>query len=101
MKKYILSLSIFTLAAVVIPTTAFAAIDIVEMSAAEPTVGYSAGTLHVDNAQGETLFIYDVTGIVIMSVKITSPSQKIDLGNLTKRCYIVKVGKTVRKISVK
>lgn len=101
MKKYILSLSIFAFAAAVIPTPASAAIDIFEMNSVEPSVEYSARTLHIENAQGETLYIYDVTGQAIMAVKITSASQRIELSNLPKRCYIVKVGKIVRKVSLK
>ena len=101
MKKYILSLSIFALTAAVVPTTAMAAIDIVELSSAEPTIEFSGKTLHIENAQGEVLRIYDVTGIAVMTIKVTSPSQRIDLSNLPKSCYIVKVGKLVRKISVK
>ena len=101
MKKYILSLSIFALTAAVVPTTAMAAIDIVDMSAAEPVIEYNEKSLHIENAQGEVLRIYDVTGIAVMTIKVTSSSQRIDLSNLPKSCYIVKVGKLVRKISVK
>ena len=100
MKKYILSLSLFALTAFVMPTIAMAAIDLVEVAAGEASVEYRGKTLHVENAQGEVLRIYDVTGVSIMTVKITSPSQKIDLSNLPKGCYIVKVCKAVRKISV-
>ncbi len=101
MKKYILSLSIFTLTAAVVPATAMAAIDIVELASAEPSIQYNSDrTLHIENAQGEVLRIYDVTGIAVMTIKVTSSSQRIDLSNL-KGCYIVKVGKLVRKISIK
>lgn len=46
------------------------------------------------------LYIYNVAGVKIMSIKIDSSDRYYDL-NLPKGCYIVKVGKVVRKISVK
>ncbi len=78
-----------------------AAIDIVEMAAGEVSIDYSGRTIHVENAQGEVLRVYDVTGVSVMTIKIQSSSQKVELGNLPKGCYIVKVGNVVRKISVK
>lgn len=101
MKKYILSLSIFALTAAVVPTTAMAAIDIVEMNSAETSIDYTGKALVIENGQGEVLRIYDVTGVAIMTIKITSASQRVELSNLNKGCYIVKVGKIVRKISIK
>lgn len=101
MKKYLLSLSIFALTAAVIPTTTMAAIDLIEMNSAETSIDYVGRTLHIENGQGEVLRIYDVTGVAIMTIKVTSASQRVELSNLSKGCYIVKVGKLVRKISIK
>lgn len=58
------------------------------------------GTLHVSGANGQTLHVYNVAGVLIKSVKIDTVDKRLDL-NLPKGCYIVKVGKTVRKISIK
>lgn len=57
-------------------------------------------SLHVTGAAGMTLEVYNVTGVRIMNVKIDSYDKVIDLA-LAKGCYIVKVGKTARKISVR
>ena len=54
----------------------------------------------VTGAQGETLEVVSLTGRRVMSVKIESPAQRIEL-NLPKGCYILKVGKVVRKIQVR
>ncbi|MFC2455808.1 MAG: T9SS C-terminal target domain-containing protein, partial [Segatella salivae] len=43
--------------------------------------------------------IYNVTGVCVMSMRVDSNDKRFDL-NLHRGCYIVKVGKTVRKISV-
>lgn len=53
----------------------------------------------VTGAQGETLEVVSLTGRRVMTVKIESPAQKVDL-NIPKGCYILKVGKVVRKVSI-
>ena len=56
-------------------------------------------TVIVSGAQGQTLEVVSLTGRRIMTVKIESPSQKVEL-NIPKGCYILKIGKVVRKVSV-
>ena len=53
----------------------------------------------VQNAQGLVLEVYSVTGKKVASVKISSNEESAGL-NLTKGCYIVKVGNLVRRVSV-
>ena len=48
----------------------------------------------------QILMISALTGKKVMDVKVESPAQKIEL-NIPKGCYIVKVGKVVRKVSVR
>ena len=57
-------------------------------------------TVRVTGAQGETLEVFSLTGKLVMSVQIESPAQRIDL-NVSKGCYILKVGKVVRKITIR
>ena len=63
-------------------------------------ITFSEGTLFVTGCDGQTLEIVSLTGKKIMDVKIESPAQKIEL-NIPKGCYIVKVGKVVRKVSIR
>lgn len=68
-----------------------------------PTVAVSVKnrrTLYVTGASDQTLEVVSLTGKPVASVKIDSPAQRIELNNLPKGCYVVKVGKVVRKISV-
>ena len=53
----------------------------------------------VTGAQGETLEVVSLTGRRVMTVKIESPAQKVEL-NIPKGCYILKIGKVVRKVSI-
>ena len=57
-------------------------------------------TLRVSGANGQMLYVYNVAGVRVMSIKVDGSDRRYDL-NLPKGCYIVKVGKVVRKISVK
>ena len=66
----------------------------------EADVIYTNGTLMVTGAEGCTLEVVSLTGKKVLTVEITSPAQKIEL-NIPKGCYIVKVGKVVRKVSVR
>jgi hypothetical protein len=63
-------------------------------------ITFSEGTLFVTGCEGQTLEIVSLTGKKIMDVKIESPALKIEL-NIPKGCYIVKVGKVVRKVSIR
>ena len=66
----------------------------------EVDVVYSEGTLTVTGAEGLVLQVVTVTGNVVLHKRIDSPEQKIEL-NIPKGCYIVKVGKVVRRVYVR
>ncbi len=86
----------------VAPMSSFAAqsIEIIEQETQAVTISISESTLHITGANGEMLFIYNVAGVRVMSIKIEGPDKRYEL-NLPKGCYIIKVGKTVRKISIR
>lgn len=66
----------------------------------EPVISYTEGILTVTGAEGQTMEVVSLTGKKVMSLTIESPAQKIEL-NIPKGCYIVKVGKVVRKVSIR
>lgn len=53
----------------------------------------------VTGAQGKELIVVSLTGRQLLKVKIDGAAQRIEL-NIPKGCYILKVGKVVRKIQV-
>lgn len=57
------------------------------------------GSVNVQNAAGQIVEVFSVTGKKIASEKIASADETFDF-NLSRGCYIVKVGKVVRKVSV-
>ena len=63
-----------------------------------PTISIDKNTITVQGGNGMVLEVVSLTGRAVASYKIDSPVQKIEL-NLSKGCYILKVGKTVRKVT--
>ena len=87
-------------------TPAIAMQMVMEMGVAEqideqmPTISVDGNTVNVQGASGMTLEVVSLTGRAVAQYKIESPAQRIEL-NLAKGCYILKVGKVVRKITVR
>lgn len=66
----------------------------------EPVITVQQSTVTVTGASGEMLEVVSLTGKCLMTVHIDSPSQRIEL-NVPKGCYILKVGKVVRKVTIR
>ena len=64
------------------------------------SISISGNVLRVEGADNETLYIYNVVGVRVMSIKIDGQDKRYSL-SLPKGCYIIKVGKVVRKISIR
>ncbi|SFF98432.1 T9SS type A sorting domain-containing protein [Prevotella sp. KH2C16] len=102
MTRYILSI-LFSVAFLMgLPTEVYASqsIEIVDNDFNTIAITLSGSVLKVSGANGQTLQIYNVAGIRVMSVKVDGDERNYDL-NLPKGCYIVKVGKMVRKVSIR
>ena len=65
----------------------------------EISISISGQSVTVSGAQGETLEVISLTGKKVMAVKIESPVQRIEI-NVPQGCYILKIGKVVRKVSL-
>ena len=104
MTKKLLILS-FTAALILMAPQTVKASD-AEMPAIEQSVNediiisISGQTVTISGAQGQTLEVISLTGRCVMSSKIQDPVQRIDL-NVPKGCYILKIGKVVRKVTVR
>lgn len=64
------------------------------------TISVNQSIVSVSGASGMTLQIVSLTGNLVATYKIDSPAQRIEL-NIPKGCYILKIGKVVRKISIR
>ena len=86
-KIFAMILSLMMLVAVPYTAKAASAIEIIDTEIQNITVTVNESVLHVTGANGEVMHIYNVTGMKLI--------------NLPKGCYIVKIGKVVRKIYIK
>lgn len=86
----------------VVPATSMAntAVEIIEQEIPTISVSVYGSVLRVEGANDEMLYIYNVTGVRVMSVKVDGNDKRYNL-NLSKGCYIVKVGNIVRKINIR
>jgi len=64
-----------------------------------PVISVDGNIVSVNGASGMKMEVVSLTGRAVASYKIEGPAQRIEL-NLPKGCYILKVGKTVRKVTV-
>lgn len=73
--------------------------SLVNDETAEVEISVKGGTVKILNAKGHMLEVYSITGIRVKLARIENMTQTFDL-NLTKGCYIIKVGRTTRKLNV-
>lgn len=104
MTKRLLIFSFITALTLMAPQTVKA--GEAEMPAVEQTINedivikVSGQAVTVSGAQGQVLEVISLTGRCVTSIKIQDPVQRIDL-NVPKGCYILKIGKVARKVTVR
>lgn len=74
--------------------------DVIEDEMQGVSITIKEGNVKVTNAQGQKLEIFNLAGVRISSLALESEEASLKL-NLSRGCYILKVGKTVRKVNVK
>ena len=103
MKRRIIVTAVFACILTALPATA--STMAIELGVAEqieepaPAISVKGNVVSVDGGNGMLLEVVSLTGRAVATHKIESPAQRIEL-NLPKGCYILKVGKTVRKVTV-
>ncbi len=103
MKKKTIIVAAFACFMMAMPSNAMPMM--MEMGVAEqidepaPTISVEGNIVSVVGASGMSMEVVSLTGRAVASYKIEGSAQRIEL-NLPKGCYILKVGKTVRKVTV-
>lgn len=93
--------SLLTLAMPAGATAMVSAMGVTEQIDEQPPVlSVDGNTVGVQGAAGMTLEVVSLTGRAVATYKIEGSAQRIEL-NLPKGCYILKVGKVVRKVTVR
>lgn len=99
MKKICIITLILAMAFAPISMQAETMTDGIEMSVSGITLSINGGNVHIIGASGEVMEVFNLTGAKVATVRIDSNDKAFAL-NLPKGCYLIKVGKIVRKISV-
>jgi len=73
----------------------------IETEIQEVSITVNASTIHIKNADKMILEIYNLAGVKVSTMRIDSTDKTIELNSLPKGCYILKIGKTVRKCYLK
>lgn len=96
-KLWIITFSLFLLGTPAIATEWY---DEPESEMTATTMAVQGNRVHVSNGEGETLEIFNLTGVKVATVRIDSNDKTVTV-NLTRGCYIMKVGKIVRKVTIR
>ena len=101
MRKNLLIITMMAFLAVpaVANTTMVMERGVAEMIDEPITLSIDGNTVTISGAQGQKLIVVSLTGRQVAEYQIESPAQRIEL-NLTKGCYVLKVGNVVRKVSI-
>lgn len=101
MRKIILTMTLtLMLSAPVLAVPVMMELMAVEQIDSEVTMVVEGNTVTVNGAEGLVLEIISLTGRKVAQYEINSPSQRIEL-NLSKGCYVFKIGKVVRKVAIR
>ena len=106
MKKHLLGLTLMAAMLFMIPASIqasqaeFAGIEQDDDTRNDIQITVNKSVVRVTGAEGQVMEVISLTGRHVMSVRIESPAQRIELTNIPKGCYIIKVGKVVRKIVI-
>lgn len=65
------------------------------------TITVNESSVQIKNACQMTLEVFNLAGVKVATVKIDSDSKSLTFNDLPKGCYILKVGKVVRKVYLK
>jgi len=100
MRKNLLIISMMAFLAVpAVATTMVLERGVAEMIDEPISLSIDGNAVLVSGAQGQKLIVVSLTGRQVAEYQIDSPAQRIEL-NLTKGCYVLKVGNIVRKVSI-
>jgi len=106
MKKHLLGLTLMAAMLFMIPASVQASqVETIGVEQDDDTrndiqITVNKSVVRVTGAEGQVMEVISLTGRHVMSVRIESPAQKVELTNIPKGCYIIKVGKVVRKIVI-
>lgn len=96
-KLLIISLAMLLIGA---PAMASEFMDEPETEMGGVSMNIQGSRVHIQNADGMTLEVYNLTGVRVSLIRIDGNDKQISM-NLSHGCYIFKIGKVVRKVTIR
>lgn len=81
-------------------TTASARIELSEIEVQQIKIEQVGNSVVIYGAAGKIVYVYNLIGVKVMSVPVDAAEKKIDLSNLGKGIYPVKVGNVSKKVHI-
>lgn len=101
MRKSLLALTLaLSLSVPVLALPFMMAPNVVAQMDQDVTITVEGNAVLVKGAEGQTLEVISLTGRKLAEYRIESPAQRVEL-NLSRGCYVLKIGKVVRKVSIR
>lgn len=101
MRKSLLALTLaLSLSVPVMALPFMMAPNVVAQMDQDVTITVEGNAVLVKGAEGQTLEVISLTGRKLAEYRIESPAQRVEL-NLSRGCYVLKIGKVVRKVSIR
>ena len=72
----------------------------IESELVAPNIVVNKAVVRIKTAQGYILEIYNLAGVKIKNIRIDSKDKAIELDDLPKGCYLLRIGKTTRKFYI-
>lgn len=73
--------------------------EVEEINSEDVTIKAEGRKIHVYGAEGETLEVFNITGVKIASYGIDAPEKTVTL-SVPRGVYILRVGKVTRKVNI-
>lgn len=64
-------------------------------------ISVTNSNVHIKNAANSTVEVYNIAGVKVKTQHIDSDDKTVELSSLPKGCYMLKIGKVVRKVYLK
>lgn len=77
-----------------------ARIELSEIDNQQVKIEQDGNAIIVSGAMGKVVNIYNLIGTIVCSIRIDSNEKRIELSNLPKGIYPIKVGKVAKKIHI-
>ena len=79
---------------------ASARVELSDIETQQPIIRQFGSSLVIAGAQGKTVYVYNLIGVQLLAIHVDSYEKRIDLGNLPRGIYPIRIGNYTKKIQL-